>query len=439
MSSSPSRPLENDSLSVFATPVELIQRILTLCHPCDVAAFAMTCHLAYNTVYGSTDQFLWRQLFLLYPFDDLIIPNHHSLIDWKAHLVRRMSAELAARSSASISIDKACDALQTMVSVTEQLSAVKDERDTLASKDLKWMEEKFRSSTLLAISLPREAAHLQARLRSYFMLCSDARNSTSSHVALLKRRALSRVSVYCLRNYRPETRWGPLLSSGDVNWIHIEHLVTVILTNLYELPAILPIWRPRLSLESIRPHSAPGVHSSRDWAGVAGTWRRYICFMDYRDLYAFNFAENPCDHNFFEDPRFREATRLIEVKLRLVTSDSLRCYSPLDPLTASEPEFEQSRPTLYFTGTTRGSHGNEAGLEGFVKWERPGYIFWQFTAIYDNLQRWTSCGIQIGGAASATGIIGVWTTSAHEGTDPAGPFWLWKVDDDYSNELLDYT
>jgi len=42
--------------------------------------------------------------------------------------------------------------------------------------------------------------------------------------------------------------------------------------------------------EKTAPYSAPGWNNraSGDWAGVEGTWKRVISFMDYRDLVIYN-------------------------------------------------------------------------------------------------------------------------------------------------------
>lgn len=43
--------------------------------------------------------------------------------------------------------------------------------------------------------------------------------------------------------------------------------------------------------------------------------------------------------------------------------------------------------------------------------------------------RWQSSGVQVGGTGSAFGVIGTWSPAEHEGErDPAGPFWMWKVE-----------
>jgi hypothetical protein len=72
-----------------------------------------------------------------------------------------------------------------------------------------------------------------------------------------------------------------------VAYVHLEAIVNVVLLNLQELPRI-GAWAntaPPAGLEATRAYSAPGKFTKKDWAGVEGTWRRFVCFMDYRDLF----------------------------------------------------------------------------------------------------------------------------------------------------------
>jgi len=140
--------------------------------------------------------------------------------------------------------------------------------------------------------------------------------------------------------------------------------------------------------------------------------------------------------SFFADSRFREATRLIELKLHL---------SPMEHLTVREwPNLgllhpDSSFPPLHFTGSSRGISGTEAKIEGFVRMGRDGVPRWQFVSIYDGRPQWSSEGVQIGNVGSAAGIVGCWTASQHDPGDPVGPFWLWKVEDNYPAALVEYT
>lgn len=102
------------SLQFQLVPSELTEHILTFCHPRDVARVAQTCKQFRSLVYDAPDQYLWRELFLLYPFDDLrksvappppapvTMKAHVSdgladlAVHWRAELQRRVHAEVVA-------------------------------------------------------------------------------------------------------------------------------------------------------------------------------------------------------------------------------------------------------------------------------------------------------------------------------------------------------
>ncbi|KAJ3513121.1 hypothetical protein NLJ89_g3125 [Agrocybe chaxingu] len=268
----------------------------------------------------------------------------------------------------------------------------------------------------------------------------DPRLDKKTLASLKSMRDISRAYVYDLRHYTAETRWGPFNSDGSVNWTHVEHLINVVALNVQELPGSWALTRPPSCIDPPRISCALARRqiSSTDWAGVEGTWRRYVCFMDYRDLFAFNFtdlADGPRQPKFFKDPRFREATRLIEVKIHLVPTTEIRFIRSSD----LRPDEHDHYPPLCFVGSSKGVNGNEAQVEGYVRMGKDGIARWYLTSIYDDHPQWSSSGVQIGGLGSAMGVVGVWTTTHHDQDDPVGPFWLWKVEDNSPTHLMEYT
>ncbi|TFK76733.1 hypothetical protein BDN72DRAFT_829885 [Pluteus cervinus] len=427
-------------------PVELIERVLIASCPQDVASFSMTCSAAYHLVHRSTDQFLWRQLFLLHPFDDPRRSLAHDeskapdSIDWKSELLRRMKARMIAFSQPPL-IYEHKRALETFIAMVGEALPAKDSQESRTnepSHNLLWLHDVLDKSRILdSTPLPNEA-RLYARLRSYLALTLDTGKDEKTQARLRKRRVKSRSYVYDLRKYNSETSWGPYMAHGRVNWVHVEHLMNVVLMNLGELPGTWAHTKPPLGLQATRPYSAPGIRSSVDWAGIEGTWRRYVCFMDYRDLFAFNYPPNEAhDPAVFEDPRFREATKLIEVKLRIVSRQAMRFHLPpsTDRLAGPDPRY----PPLCFSGSAKGVQGNEAVIEGMVRMGVDGVARWQFVSVYDGYTQWSSDGIQVGNVGSAMGVVGVWTTALHDQGDPVGPFWLWKVEEDDPTHLMEYT
>ncbi|GAW01399.1 f-box domain-containing protein [Lentinula edodes] len=405
-------------VNLLSFPPEIIHHILVFCQPTDVATFAKT--LVVDE--ASAEPFNWKDV-----------------------LQRRTEAELIARRAQNVESHERRRALETFVTAALQaLPAIKNsEEKEQPSSNLQWLDRVLRethmlSQPILQTDSDSETIQLRSRLRAYVSLTHDPSDEEESTKVVAARRIESRCFVYDIRNYKPITHWGPFLANGFVNWQHIEHLGNVVLTNLRELPGSWATTVPSLGLENTQAFSAPGPCSDIDWAGVEGTWRRYVCFMDYRDLFAFNYsnvAHGPRNAEFFRDSRFREATRLIEIKLYLVSRSQLRFYTPSPDL----EDLKTRYPTLFFCGVSRGVSGNEAKVEGNVCIGIDGTIRWTFGAVHDLSTLWCSKGVQLGGIASAAGIVGSWGTSVHDQGDPVGPFWLWKVPPAHSGALMDFT
>ncbi|KII86383.1 hypothetical protein PLICRDRAFT_114369 [Plicaturopsis crispa FD-325 SS-3] len=448
----------------FPFPSELSEHALTFCHARDVAAFSMTCHLAHALVYSSADQFIWRELFLRYPFDDprqaVQLHSSSKAFDWRTELQRRIRAEFVAY-HAEDHVAERPEALRTFIDAIRTARPTSAENDA-PSETLRWVMNILRTSGLLeTVATPPEIP-LRSRLRTFLALALDDGKDCKTLARLESLRINSRCVVYDLRNYTRESLWGPFLNTlGAVHWVHVEAIMNVVSMNLSELPGVWVDTRPPIGLEATRAYSAPGMEKRRsmDWAGVEGVWRRYVSFMDYRDLFGefhySNLYNGPRDPSFFQDENFQEATRLIELNLRVITRDEL--FEGLDdtsgyfdfsdhgantdaatkgtaPAEETQTVLFNEYPPLYFTGTSHGVNGNEATLKGCVRMCDDGVVRWRFTrkaSVYDGHTQWTSEGVQLGNIASAAGVVGTWTGARHEQGDPVGPFWLWKVADDH--------
>jgi hypothetical protein len=281
--------MSNSTVTVFQIPAEITEHALTFLHPLDVAQFSQTCHLAYTMVYGSADEYLWRQLFLVHPFDDphKAIGGQNASVpyNWKKELQRRARAELVA-----FNIERRLDeqdfALETLISVILDAPPVQSGLEHQRSDSLRWVAHILRNSSILDAPVPSSEAkdsQLISRIRTYLSLSHDkAEDGHTTHLDALRVR--SRCQVYNLRNYRRDNDYGPFLGGGHINWIHAEAMVNVIQMNLMELHGIWMDTRPPVGLEATRTYSVTGAtnRASDDWACVEGTWRRYVCFMDYR-------------------------------------------------------------------------------------------------------------------------------------------------------------
>jgi hypothetical protein len=252
---------------------------------------------------------------------------------------------------------------------------------------------------------------------------------TRSNTRPLLTHTYARSKVYDLREYNEGTLWGPFLADGSQrpDWEKVEAIMIVLGFNLrkfadrssgrfprvWEDPfvgATSGSYRAPPKIEHIAPEAEEEEPEqkrvrdlaadldSRDPYGISGSWMRVVCFLDYNDLYAFNFTERIPDGQAREPIdteegtiRLREcvsmhhvinflslAIRLIRIKLQVTRIDP-----PGTPEEDSEddddddgewgdevrdrrsPEwvdwsgFKGERlPTVHFRGTSRSLHAS---------------------------------------------------------------------------------
>jgi hypothetical protein len=296
--------------NLLVLPREVVEHTLTFCSPLDVHAFALTSRHAHDLVYGPANSHLWRQLFLFYPFDDprkslraQDDPQFICTFNWRLELQRRIRA-------ARVPLGKPLThtythalkyKLDTFISVIQGASPVSHDCAHESSHDLEWLANVLQDSPELLEPnsfthlTSWELSQLAAQLRSSFTLSLDGDVKMSTR--LRRQRTASRCIVYDLRNYHANNRWGPFSDCGQVvNWRHVEAILIVVLLNLAEIPVR---WRPPVGLHAARAYSAPGslLRAQTDWAGVEGTWGRYVCFMDHQcvsSLHLIMFAIDVC-------------------------------------------------------------------------------------------------------------------------------------------------
>ncbi|KAI0063176.1 hypothetical protein BV25DRAFT_1915498 [Artomyces pyxidatus] len=419
--------------SFFVMPSEVAEHSLTFCHPRDVAAFSQTCRRAHALIYKATDQYLWRSLFLRYPFDDprkAVGASPTSEFDWSGKLKRRVFAETIARQGGDRH-----ELLDALLECIEEAAPLSLGREHEHSHNISWVEEILIESDTLALEPEFTESEKLARLRAHLALSLEPGVGTAAPERVKAFRRISRIFVYDLRNYLAECQWGPFTARAEgVYWAHVNAIVNVITMNLRDFGIQWPRdFKPPLSvygLQATRAYSAPDTlkRSPLDWAGVEGYWMRIVCFCDYRDLIRFNASGWRA--GFFDD-EYEEASRLLRLNLRLVSVET-------DPeVLAKLPD--PTRPPITFGGTMRGFNAEEQldrAVRGTVRVMPDGNIRWSFTSIYDSHDQWSSEGVQIGGVCSAAGVVGAWTGAYHEHGDPAGkhpcryrPFWLFKANE----------
>lgn len=128
----------------------------------------------------------------------------------------------------------------------------------------------------------------------------------------------ARSKVYDLRQYTYATLWGPFRDDGTqrVDWEKVEAIMVVLGFNLRKFTErsdgrFPMIWDEPFVGASPKSFISPPVAAgpkkdldthltkirelalsldAQDPFGVTGTWMRVVCFLDFNDLYAFNFA-----------------------------------------------------------------------------------------------------------------------------------------------------
>ncbi|KAI4261499.1 MAG: hypothetical protein L6R42_003304 [Xanthoria sp. 1 TBL-2021] len=255
----------------------------------------------------------------------------------------------------------------------------------------------------------------------------------------------ARSKVYDLRQHSEGTLWGPFVGDGsqNVDWEKIEAIMIIldyniqIFTNKYVTHGsnLIPPWdrpfvgvtphslnlRPaELSVE--RPPSLP-LHL-QDPYDVSGTWMRVVCFLDYRELFTFNFSEDQPPPGQPRPPiDAEEAIRFIVVKLQVTKIEK------------PGEDDGQGLPVVHFKGSSYSALppvdvNANSKIRGTVRLTPEGEVRWTTFSVFHGEERWRSEGIQLGGVQAARGILGYWFDKDFDEYGPAGPTAFWKVSSD---------
>lgn len=259
-----------------------------------------------------------------------------------------------------------------------------------------------------------EERQLSAQLHVYFGTSLEVNSRTRSGAA----HPYARSRVYDLRHYNDRNCWGPYLDdrSFKPDWEKIEAIMVDLGFNMQrfidgiessEEDGVDMYGKP---FEGITPGSyvpikqfvCPGVAAmvasgqwkarqramrcpmgqpdipldARDPYGISGTWRRIVCFLDYNDLYAFNFiGSDPAGDEWREPITTTEAIRLITMKIKVSAIE--------------EPGEEDGKelPVVHFTGMSRSMHATwdpnaNSKLTGTVRLTPNGDVRWTTLSIF---------------------------------------------------------
>ncbi|TDZ65108.1 hypothetical protein CTRI78_v003629 [Colletotrichum trifolii] len=288
---------------------------------------------------------------------------------------------------------------------------------------------------------PTEAHQQSAKLHCLYgrpiLNCGRTRSSRVYPYACSK--------VYDLRHYTQRTKWGPFRDddSGMVDWEKVEAIMVVlganiraqnltakVFSNLWERP-FAGSWRG-----SYVPSPQRGVRDldAEDPYGIAGTWLRIVCFIDYNDFFGYNFPiGNALPRDVPREPLdVGEATRLIVMKIHV---------------TEIQPPGEEDGkdlPVVHFEGISRSiddswdeNANSDLRVKGTVRLTKEGEVRWITFSIFSGHPRWRSEGIQIGGVGSARGVAGHWFDTDYDPHGPCGPSAYFKVSDRSPNSKGD--
>ncbi|KAL9043722.1 MAG: hypothetical protein Q9214_003100 [Letrouitia sp. 1 TL-2023] len=242
----------------------------------------------------------------------------------------------------------------------------------------------------------------------------------------------ARANVYDLRRYSEANYWGPFQSDGSqkVDWERVEAIMILLSHNMAAFAkkhgahnAITnKTWN--IAFTGLRPQPSSRLTISPealDPYDIAGTWMRIVCFLDFDDLYSYNFLEKPPLLNRPRSPiGTEEAIRFIVMKVHVI-----RLSPPGD-------KDGKTLPVAHFEGTAKlvrplGDGNDKSRLRGIVRLTPEGEVRWTSWSIFNGEERWQSEGVQVGGIGSKRGVIGTWFDKNFSDEGPAGPTAFWKV------------
>lgn len=310
--------------------------------------------------------------------------------------------------------------------------------------------------------IPSRASYSRERPDVHLFPSMCTRHQMQPHLV----HTYARSKVYDLRGYKDANLWGPFMDDGShcVDWEKVEAIMIVVGFNLNRCSDRTQCRWPRVwnrPFVGTTPNSYVSLPSvtvapknsddemvrlrelalgldAQDPYGVSGTWMRVVCFLDYNDLYAFNFGPPIPD----DQPRPPIDTEEGIINLE----ESLRVTRIEPPGSDDEDDLDWGRfrgerlPIVHFRGTSRSLQGwdpnAQSRIRGTVRQTPEGEIHWTMFSIFHGEERWRSEGIQVGGLRSARGVLGNWFDKDYDEYGPAGPMACWKLTDDVDEDRM---
>lgn len=402
------------SARITDLPHEVVEHILVISDPIDVARAAQVCKFIRGIVYPVGDEHFWRALYLAQPFDDprkavTFLGNRRTDIKWREELQRIIRARTVINDVTVCRPDERCQVLRTLLDMVTNVPPLPFPESEPTSRNVLWMQMHLQDGTFLDLeSHSHEEEQLRAHLHAWFGL-TDIDGLPAKRVA-------SRAYVYNQRNYQPSNLFGPFMrdGSGTVDWVNMQRIAHVFARALVEReeeeePAFEVC---SLSLTFCQAVIPPSLNLNRetDWAGVEGLWRISYCFMDHRELLIYNDLnlpeDEPLDHTIFEDGELEETFSAVDIFFRVINVEQ-------------DPD-HPTRPKINYVGEMDGNFS----IVGYVKLTPDDQIRWHFVAGNGDQPVWCGEAIVMGNIRSQYGVLGAWSTTMHDPQDPIGPFWM---------------
>jgi hypothetical protein len=278
--------------SIALLPPEIIEQVLLLLDPIEVAMFSQTCNRFYELIHHTRDNHLWRALYLAQPFDD---PRHSvtprldrvppECIDWKGSLQSIIRARTVLTDPSKCRPGERAALLRTLIKLLRGAAPTPSFGGTGLSENLVWLVAMLRDGVFLNEDAPGSTPG-EVQMRAYLLthLGITPNDATNAN------KAAALGFVYDMRNYRYDSSFGPYMTdgSGRINWVHLHAIHRTVAMHLVDLregePFVFPLIPVSMPYcQSVIP---PGLdlNKERDWAGIEGLWHCTFSFIDHRDL-----------------------------------------------------------------------------------------------------------------------------------------------------------
>ena len=378
------------------------QRHLILLHvaPTDLAAVSETCRELCTFI--KNDNLLWKRQYLkLFDCPSSMSETDSADETW-AERLKGMVKIGKIMQSEDYELKKSDETLQA---VAETACSLMIQAGNNPSKNIDYLVDQFASESNISAFLCRSSLfenarfpsdtpagseilrQLSAKLHVYFGLeleppaadlCQTPPTCTSVH-------SYARSRIYDLRRYKNSNLWGPFLDDGSqrVDWEKVQAIMIDLAYNLRMYtercePSMRRPSQTSFSHRSTSTHSghlldspfqglAPNSYTSHQLAnatpippslepdlstldpyGVTGTWMRIVCFLDYNDLYAYNFESGWIPITSERPPiDTREAFRLIRLQLRVTSVEEAE---------ADEEGTGTKMPIVHFEGRSKSTY-----------------------------------------------------------------------------------